>query len=425
MEELTFLIGQDVDLDNVTLSQIKEFYDGIPTLEKELDQKIILHTDKKTDTVFIEVHVTSSTLSNKMDLEAVIDPQEQEDYRANRKLQPKNPFYLQMLEDAKQGRQFSDIVIEYNTSYEPSKPLKILGGQHRSSAIKHQSPPDKYHGIRVYFNLDIKKRVELYTISNTNIQVPPDLIDRLNEQSLNPPNKLRDFAHEIGILKKNEDFGEKKTADDPFIPTVRIMRTFVVDFYKGKNYTGTFDEVALVPYLCTSGGMDNEYQKLYEKIPSFKNEKELLTAGKNFVRLHSKQWEIIEKSSLKGKKEYRVKALSPAIVSSWAFAAGLLQSNPKRLDILYKLPDRSGSTDPLNAAAMSKARSETIDSETYRGLGTRSESSERGRLLQLFLLYSNSNKNKITLEMCNTAIDVFHAIESQTRAAVKKKKAFG
>ena len=92
-----------------------------------------------------------------------------------------------MLEDAKDGRQFSDLVIEYNMAYEEKKPLKILGGQHRNEAIKRvfkENAVNQVHGIRVYFNLNKDQRAEIMRISNTNINVSPDLRDRIEETSV-------------------------------------------------------------------------------------------------------------------------------------------------------------------------------------------------------------------------------------------------
>src|SRR5574341_308343 len=171
-----FLARDGDTIQEDAIEQADDFYEKIQTLEKELGQKIIMHEDKCSNVNFIECHISSAVLTNFMDLNAVVDPENQEDYRANRVLQPKNPDFLKMVTDAKAGRQFSDIVIEYNTEYTPEKPLKILGGQHRSVAIQKASNVNKHHGIRVYFNLDISKRVELYFISNTNIQVPDDLL---------------------------------------------------------------------------------------------------------------------------------------------------------------------------------------------------------------------------------------------------------
>ena len=74
---------------------------------------------------------------------------------------------------------------------------------------------------------------------------------------------------------------------------------------------------------------------------------------------------------------------------------------------------------------MAKSKHKALDSESYRGLGTRSDNNERGRLLQLFLDYSNSSKPKITGEMCNASIHMFHSNLDRKKGEEKIKKAYG
>lgn len=343
-----FVYKDDITIDPDAIPEINDFYDRIPTQEKELGLKIIIQEDRKTKVNFIECHIASAILAKNMDLNAVIDPDNQEDYRANRMLQPNNPYFKLMVEDARKGRQFSDIVVEYNNKcYTPEKPLKILGGQHRSVAIEKGSPVRYYHGVRIYFNLDVNKRVELYRISNTNIQVPDDLLDRLDEQSLKPPNTLRDLAHSIGLLQKDTDFGEKKSLDEPCAPTVRMLRTFVVNFTMGKGYKGDFESDAIEPYLCTVGGMDTEYKKVFDKDPYFSKQADLIEAGKQFVKLHTSQYQTSSKPETRGQKEFAVKALSLSVISSWAYAAGVLQRDLSRLAKLYNYLTMQAKKTPL------------------------------------------------------------------------------
>ncbi len=75
---------------------------------------------------------------------------------------------------------------------------------------------------------------------------------------------------------------------------------------------------------------------------------------------------------------------------------------------------------------MTNARHKIIDADkNYRGLGTRSDTSERGRLLYLFLAYSDSPKPKITEQMCNNAIEIFHSNKDKIKAEENKRRAFG
>lgn len=419
-----YLQDSAINLPETTGAQIKKFTTEIKTLEIALGKQLLVLEDLKSKAFYIECHVPANELLKKMDIDAVIDPDYQEEFRANRALQPKNVFFKQMLEDASKGRQFSDIVTEY-ADYEPSdKPLKILGGQHRCTAIK-ESRQNRFHGMRVYFDLTKDKRVELYIASNSNIQVPSDLLDRLSETRLEPPNMLRIWCYAIGIMKQRQDFNERRSSEEEASPTVRMMRTFIINFYAGKNYSGDVDEDAYVPMLAETGGKEDEkYFDIY-KNKNFEKEQDLMEAGKAFVALHKKQFQQIQSMQIHSKKEFRIKAFNLALISAWAFAAGVLQRGKKRLEKLYSLPALCGSSDPLNAEAMQKAKHPIIDKNSnYRGLGTRTDENDRGRLLQLFTEYSNSEKPKINLEMCNAAIELYHGNAAKKEADKKRKKAF-
>lgn len=412
------------------VSDIVEFMSKMPLVENKLSIPLLISNDKKSNSFFTECHLKASDLIKYTDKDLSIDPELQEEYRANRKLEPDNRYFLQMVEDAKNGRSFSDLVIEFNTSYteNKSKPLKILGGQHRDEAIKRalKEGVDVVHGVKVYFGLNKNKRAEIMEISNTNINVSPDLRDRIEEHRLEPSGMLREFCFETGIMKKGEDFGDKRRYEEEFTPTVRMMRDFIVSFFKGKEYKGNIDEDAEIPYDCDSGKViDKEYLKLFNKFKKEKsfNDKELINAGKMFAKLHQSQFKKADTIKGSRKKEYKIKAFSLSLISSWAFAAGVLQKHEKRLNKLYSLPNLSGEHDPLNAIAMSKAKHPSIDSETYRGLGTRVSGKERGRLLHLFLIYSESDKLKIDQQLCNSAIQVFHGNEAKKKAEESRKRA--
>ena len=410
-----------------TIDAMKGFGATIPTYEKEQGLPLVVFLDEKSGAVYCECHIRGKDLTDLGDPDATIDPDLQEEFRANRELEPDNPLFLQMVDDAEKGRKFSDIVLEYSTEYNEAKPLKILGGQHRNEAIKRavSRGVNVIHGIGIYFNLDKDRRAEIMRISNTNINVSPDLRDRIEEQRLEPP-MLRHFCYNTDIMKEKEDFGDKKMHGEEFSPTVRMMRSFVVNYFLGKEFKNDIDEGAHVPYLCKTGrDIDPEYFRLYmnfRKGGGF-DDPDLIVAGEMFATLHDAQFKKSDKIEGASKKEYKIKAFSLAVITSWAFAAGVLQRDKTRLQKLYSLPQVSGAQGPLNAIAMGKARHRR-DPENYRGLGTRSDAKERGRLLQLFLMYSGSEKPKITEKMCNVAIDVFHANQAKINAEEAKKKAF-
>lgn len=421
-------IAPGIKVPDDTMAEIRSFRDNVPIYEKRQGLPILIFKDKKSDSFYTECHITGKNFIELGDTDATIDPDLQEEFRANRELEPDNFYFIQMVDDAKQGRQFSDLVIEYNTDYGEDQPLKILGGQHRHEALKRalSEGANELHGIRTYFNLTKEQRAEIMRISNTNINVSSDLRDRIVEHSLTPPNILRNFCYEAEILGKDEDFGDKRRYEEEFSPTVRTMRSFVVNYFIGRKYTGDADKDAVVPYLCSTGkNIDPEYLKIFNKFKLKQrfDDKELLETGKMFAKLHDTQYKKAEKFDATVKKEYKIKTFSLSLISSWAFAAGYLQKYPERLKKLYELPSLSKDDDPLNAKAMSKARHKT-DSDSYRGLGTRTDKKDRGRLLQLFLNYSKSDKPKITDQMCSAAIDIYHANKARIEAETKAKSAF-
>ena len=392
-------------IDKKTISEIEMFYEEIGTLEKDLGRGLIILLDKKSGAFYSECHIKAPELIKYCDIDAVIDPDNQEEFRLNRVLNRNHSAFKDMLSDAKEGRQFSDLVIDFNKDYREKIPLKILGGQHRIIAITEsygETQNNLVHGIRIYFNLTVIQRVEIAEIANTNINISLDLRDRLKEQQLKPVGRLRDWSWEIGILKQGDDFADKRRLEQEQ-PTVRMLRTFIVDFYDGMSYKGDIKEEAIEPYLCNPGGLDKRYKEIFDKIKEnqFNKQKELTIAGKMFVKLHKKQL----KNASKG---YKYKALALAVISSWAFVAGYLQRDNEKLEKLYNLPEYVTKEDPLNGEAMAKAKHPKLDSDTYRGLGTRYNDKERGRLTQLFYRYTDSEKNKITLDFYNAAISLYH-----------------
>ena len=388
-----------IKLDEETKKQIGKFFEEIPTFEKKINKPLVILEDKRINAFYTECHLLAEDLIKLMDLDPSIDPDNQEEFRSNRNFEPGNPDYFIMVEDAKRGRQSSDIIIEYNPLKiykHPEKPLKIFGGQHRCHAILEafKDNVNLCHGIRVYFNLNIEQRGNIAIVSNTNIHVSNDLRDRMSEQSLRPANKLRDWCYKVGLLdeKKKEDFGSKRSQD---ILTVRLMRTFIINFYKSKSEKGDIDLKYLVPPLADTGGDDLDYLNFHKKM-DFINDEELLQAGKEFVKLNNKQKE-------KGEGKSKILALSLSIASSWSYTSGLLQRDKKRLEKFYKLPELSENSDPLKYNILSHAKGDD-DPPLYRGMITRYGEKERGRLLQIFLIYSKSSKNSITKEIADYAI---------------------
>ena len=408
------------------LNLLEYFRKNIATLENKLKIPFILFQDGKSRGYYIECHIEGKVAAPLMDYDAVLDPDQQEEFRANRALKPWHIAFIAMQNDAKKGRQFSDIITEYDKSYKSDLPLKVFGGQHRGKSIEEaiNKGISRYHGFRVYFGLTMEQRGEIIQISNTNIQISPDLLDRVSETQIR--SGLRRWCKEVGLLKNKQDFADSKNVEG--IITVKLARTFVVNFYDGKEYKGNIDENVFNPYICKSGYIvDENYDRLLKAIgKEIWENKSLFEAGKNFAFLHKKQMEMIDANpELKNIKEFRVKALSAAVVSSWSFVVGLLQRDSKRLERHYTIPKIRKDRDPLNAEEMSIAKHHT-DDPTYRGLGTRSTKKDKGRLVRLFLFNSNIERKKgLSKDVIEAGIKGYEAIltvEEKEKAERKAKK---
>lgn len=165
-------------------NEVPDFYEIFEPIEKV----IYLLMDKVTGAVFCECHVSAKNLINNCTVDVPLDPEEQSDYRANRELVEDSSAFAQMKIDAINGRIFSNIVAEYNVEFDEEHPLKIVGGQHRIKAIQEALKNDieEYHGIKVYFDLNMEQRLDVQLISNTNIAVSADLLDRMMETVKGP-----------------------------------------------------------------------------------------------------------------------------------------------------------------------------------------------------------------------------------------------
>jgi len=83
--------------------------------------------------------------------------QEQDDVRTPPDLRTR------VKDDAKHGRTFSNIVAEFTRDFDPDRPIKIIGGQHRFQAISEALAVgvDEWHGLKVYFGLNMEQRLDV------------------------------------------------------------------------------------------------------------------------------------------------------------------------------------------------------------------------------------------------------------------------
>jgi len=413
----SILIHPELSPKKNVIKSIDNFLNAFQPHEVKMGTKLSLYFDEKSKAYYLVCHLDGKVLAQHCDLEASLDADEDDEiYKLNREITEDQAAYKLMEEDALNGRSFEDLVLEYDTSYHPQKSLKVYGGQHRLRAI--EKAQDKkglvLHGVRVYFDLSREQKVEIATVSNTSIAVPNDLLDRMREQLIGT--ELRDWCQAVGLLDKGVDFADRRSPD---MPTVRIARTLLVNFFLGLDAKQLDDFHQ--PIICKSGGIDEQYLTVRNRINW--NDEGLKEMGKQFARLHKLQRQSVLERQEDKNAEFARKALSLSVVSSWAYAAGLFQSDKSLLHIHYSIPDSTlPPEDPLNAKALSEARLKPTDPDTYRGLGTRSSPNELGRMLEVFLvLATKASKKRITKELANAAIQSYVA----KRAVYEADKVLG
>ena len=396
------------------LSVAGDFLDRFKPYECENRVPLLLLCDNKSQAFYVVCHLQGDVIASKSDTDATLDPDESEDYKLNREIYTDNFAYRKMVTDASQGRGFEDLVVEYDTSYRPQKPLKVFGGQHRVKAISEnlERSGDTLHGLRVYFGLSVDQRYDIATANNTSIAVSNDLLDRMHEELLGP--ELRDWCQSVGLLGTGQNFADRRSPEG--IPTVRIARTIVVNFYLGQKSEGA------APIVCSSGPMlDKDYERLRSTIDW--NDEALLTLGQQFTALHKLQRDRVLNRTTDKSIEFANKAMHPSVTAAWAFAAGQFQGDKKHLQSHYEIVKSvSAPNDPLNAKAMLNASLKGVDKETYRGLGSRISGDEMGRVLELFIIQATeATKPGITAKLAQAAIQSYEAKKAKLRADHLKK----
>jgi len=372
--------------------------------------------DQRTGAWYCECHISAKKLIELGTIDVPLDPDEQAEYRANREI-VEGPAFDKMKDDAKKLRSFSNIVVEYTKEFDPDHPLKVIGGQHRFQAIKEalDEGVNELHGVKVYLGLDAEQRLDVQLISNTNIATSTDLYDRMHETVKGP--ELRDWCQEVGFLEKGRDFTDRRSRGGPI--SVQLARTFIVNFYLGQSIDATkFDTTDTTPELAVSGEHDANWEKIRTKTGIWK-EKTLKQAAAEFAKLVAMQRKAFE-----GRKgtppDYPEKAMNAAILSSWAYVAGMLQKNDVRLSRHFALSTTTG-RDPLNAAVLAAGRHKS-DPQNYRGLGYRTDAKERGRFVELFNLQAENGKG-ITKANVDAAIAQFHAKRAVLEAQQARARA--
>jgi len=424
---MNVIFDKNAKKDSKAEEEVQTFLKEIETLEKNLNSTVIICQDGKSLAYYIRCSISVNIVCPLLDLNARLDPKSQDSFRANRELLLEHNTFKRMKLDAENGREFSDIIIEYSKEYTPEKPLKVWGGQHRSKAIQDalgKTKTPRYHGFRVYFCLSKKQRTELALISNTNINVSNDTFDRLLEETY-VGTKLREWCYKVGLLKTQEDFPDVGSRSEKI--SVKLARTFIVNFFQGKQEgeklsDNELDKHIYIPYLCESGAsLDQKYSEIVDEFgESIWNDMSLLKAGKAFASLHKDQYEAVKNSKkIENRKSFWNKALTESVLSGWSFVAGLLQSHPNRLNNHLQIPKTTKNIpDPLNAKEMSLFRHEQDDA-TYRGLGTRSALKDRQRMAQVFLARSLVKNSALDRKLLNKAVSQVVGLKALERGYSK------
>jgi len=259
--------------------------------------------------------------------------------------------------------------------------------------------------------LDRDQRLDIATANNTAIAVSNELLDRMQEEHLGT--ELRDWCQRVGLLEDNQNFADKRSPQG--IPTVRTARTLILNYYLGKN---SEKESYNIPQVTKSGpGIDDQYFNLREKI-DWTNE-DLERMGYEFAKLHKLQRERVLSRDIDRYQEFANKAIHPTVTAAWAFTSGFLETHyPDMLANHFQLAEED-EDDPLNAGALLRARLKGTDPDTYRGVGSRINTQELGRTLEVFLIQAlTARRRGITLRLANTAIKSYEA--KKLRASVEK-----
>jgi hypothetical protein len=392
----------------------------------ESGDKLLRLIDERTGARYCECHIKGSKLIANGTTDVPLDPNEP-DYRANRDIVEDDIAFRAMKDDAKKGRSFSNIVTEWKREQIESgdvvdlaaSPLQIIGGQHRFEAIREalEQGVDVLHGVKVYFALDKQQRLDVQLISNTNIDISGDLIDRLQESYKGP--QLRKWCQTVGLLPPDTDFSANYVRGGAI--SVRFARAFITNYFDGaKVDQEKFSITETTPVLSPSGKQDERWEALKVEKPNMWTDPALMQAAKEFVALNVAQKEWFSKSRKAVKSDVPAKATNMAVMSAWAYVAGMLKKNATRLKRHFDLRNTRGK-DPLNAEELAKGHHKS-DPPNYRGLGYRTDAKERGRLVELFYLQAVDGGG-ITPSAIKIAMEEYQIKLSRLMVEKEKEKA--
>jgi len=154
---------------------------------------------------------------------------------------------------------------------------------------------------------------------------------------------MRDWCHATGMLPQGQDFADRQTRAGRL--AVSLARTFIHSFYLGKQVTSvTFKETETTPVLYAAGRDDEQWENFLTEHPDIWKDTALLRAGQEFAKLANAQRATFkDQKKVPGKDQKKIpgdfpyKAMNAAVMSAWAYTAGMLQQNPARLARHYAL----------------------------------------------------------------------------------------
>ena len=397
--------GKSVTDSQATLSKLRE------CIGVEAD--LLLLIDHRTGAKFCECQIDGQTLTSLGTTDTPLDPDDQSEYRANRELVENAPAFARMKEDALNRRSFSGIVLEFVPDDPQGKPLKVVGGQHRFVAVEGAfiGGVNELHGVKIYLDLTMEQRFDAQLISNTVIAVARDLYDRMLETMSGP--QLRNWCQDVGLLAVGEDFADTRIRGGTL--TVQAARTFIMAYMAGTAVElKKFGEVDTTPIVAASGTTFPEWDKLKAEHPTIWTDPKLRAAGSEYARLIAAQRAAFSGAKAKVPIDFPDKAGNVAILSAWAYVAGVIKDNQPRLKKHYALADEKGK-DPLRADLLASGKHRT-DPANYRGLGYRTDAKERGRFAELFFQQAEEGGG-ITKALVTIAIAKYHAKIAALEAA--------
>ena len=273
-----------------------------------------------------------------------LDPEEQAEYRANREPVEDHVAYERMKADAISGRAFSNLVVEFHRPKDDEPSLMVIGGQHRFHAIQaaEANGVDEYHGIKVYFGLNTDAAPRRATDHRTPTSRSPATCSTECTRAWAGP-ELRTWCQEVGLLFEGQDFADKRQRGQPI--TVRAARTFIINYLAGKEIDPTkFDQSVTTPTISKTGADDPEWKSLKEKHTKMWEDPGMRDAGREFTALAEAQRNFFTdpETERRTNVDFAEKVSNYAVLSAWAYTAGILSRNQTRLKRHFSLRNAKG-----------------------------------------------------------------------------------